>query len=127
MFPAQLCSPPPGSPHQHVICSWCGVERVVLPDAGELAWLASGNQGRSELRDLLCGESRWSLLREAGGKRSMGIALIVALGIFLVAAAYGLDLLPSLLIFLGPVLFLAVAVAFIAAGVTNRHQRSKRR
>jgi hypothetical protein len=32
-----------GGPHKHLICTRCGAERVVLPDAGELAWLASVN------------------------------------------------------------------------------------
>ena len=55
----------------------------------------------------------------------MGIAFIVVIGLFLVAAAYGFDVLPSLLVFLGPALFLVVGVGLIVVGVANRRRPAR--
>ena len=41
--PARNCESPEIQPHVHVVCTRCGAERVVLPEARELAWLASAN------------------------------------------------------------------------------------
>ncbi len=40
--PARTCDAPGGG-HLHLFCTKCGAERVAVPEARELAWLASRN------------------------------------------------------------------------------------